>query len=159
MPARLRLFQKVVPWFHGRCLPNGNAYLPQDGRIESLPLHVHRYLVDAGHILALHHALQIDITERCHLQAHRVAEVALCSKHEDVRLYTHALQLLHGVLCGFGLQFVGGLQVRHIRQMHTYRIAPQLPAQLSDSLHKRRTLDVANGSSNLCDDKVQLLVV
>ena len=83
-----------------------------------------------------------------------VVQVAFRTQHEDVGLDTHPLQFLHGVLRGFRLQLVGSLQVGHIRQMDTHRITPQLPAQLSDGLHERCTLDVADGASHFGDDEI-----
>ena len=61
--------QEVVPRLHGRRLSNGYSYLAQDGCIKPLPLHVDWYFVDAGHVFALHHALQTDVAERSHLHA------------------------------------------------------------------------------------------
>ena len=147
------LLEKIVPRFHGRRFAHGDAYFAQDGGIKALSLHVHRHLIDAGHIFALHHALQIDITERCHLQAHRVVKVAFCTENEYVGLDAHALQFLHRVLGGFCLQLVSCLQIRHIREVHTHRIPPQLPPQLSYGFHERRTLYVANRAADLGDDK------
>ena len=97
------LVEEVVPRLHRWRLANRNANLAKDGCVESLFLHTHRHLVDAGHVLALHHTLQVDITEGGHLQAYRVAEVAFSTEYEDIGLDTHALQFLHGVLGGFGL--------------------------------------------------------
>ena len=92
----MSLFVKeVVPRLHGWRFSYWYAYLAHNGRIESLLLHTHRHFIDAGHILALHHALQIDITKRCHLHAHRVIKVAFGTKHKDVRLDTHRLQFLY----------------------------------------------------------------
>ena len=84
-----------------------------------------------------------------------VIKVAFGSEHEDIGLDTHRLQLLDTMLCGLGLQFVGSLQIRHIGQVYTYGITSQLPPQLSDGFHERRTLNVADGTAHLCDDKVE----
>ena len=153
------LVEEVVPGSHGGCLANRNTYLAEDGCIEPLALHAHRHLVDGGHILALHHALEIDITKRRHLHAQGIVEVALSTQNEDIGLYAHPLQFFHGVLGWLGLQLFCSLQVRHVGKMHADRIAPQLPAQLSDGLHKRCTLDVANGAAHFSDDKVELLAL
>ena len=103
------LVQEVVPRFHDRCFTNGHPHLPQDSRVESLPLHTDRHLVDARHVLALYHTLQVDIAERCHLHAQKVVQVALRAQHQYVGLYAHPLQFLHRVLCGLDLQLVGSL--------------------------------------------------
>ena len=81
--------------------------------------------------------------------------MSLCAQHQDIWLYSHTLQLLHRVLCRLGLQFISGFQVGYICQMHTYCIATQLPAQLTDSLHKWCTLNVADGTTYLSDHEVE----
>ena len=150
-------FKKRMPGSHCRCLAHRDSNLAHDGSIESLALHADRHLVDAGHVLTLNDALQVYITERCHLHAHCIIKVAFGAKHEDVGLNSHALQFLHRVLRGFGLQLVGSFQIGHIGQMHTHGIATQLPTQLSDGLHKWCALDVADGASHLGDDEVKNL--
>ena len=42
--------------------------------------------------------------------------------------------------------------------MYANRIATQLPAQLSDGLHERCTLDVADGTTHFGDDEVKSFV-
>ena len=69
--------EEVVPRFHGRSLTHRNADLTHDSGIKTLLLHTHWHLIDRGHVLALHDALQIDITERRHLHAQMVIKVAL----------------------------------------------------------------------------------
>ena len=71
--------EERIPGCHRRSFAHRDADFAQDGCIETLLLHIYRYLVDAGHILALHHTLQINVTEGCHLHAQRVVKVALCA--------------------------------------------------------------------------------
>ena len=151
------LVEEVAPGFHGWCLSHWDADLSHDGCIEPLLLHAHWHLVDGGHILALYHTLQIDITKRRHLHAQMVIKVALRTKDENIRLDTHALQFLDGVLSGFGFQLLGSFQIRHIGKMYAHGIATQLPAQL-DSLHEGCTLNVADGTAHLCNHEVEALV-
>ena len=150
--------QKIVPRLHGQRLADRQTRLAQDGRIQSLFQHTDGHLVDAGHVLAQDDAVQIHIAERGHLHPHLVVQMAFRAEHEDIGLYAHSLQLLYAVLCRFGLHFFGRLQVGHVGQVYRHRVAAQLPAQLADGLHKRRTLDVADGAAHLRDDKIQLLV-
>ena len=84
-----------------------------------------------------------------------IVQMALCAQYQYVGLYAHTLQLFHAVLCGLGLQLTGSLQIRHVRQVYAYRLSSQFPSQLSDSLHKRCTLDVTDGAAHLGDDKVE----
>ena len=146
-----------MPGCHGGCLADGYACLAQDGGVEALTLHADWHLVDACHILALHHTFQVDIAERSHLHAQCVVEVALGAQHKDVGLDAHALQFPYGMLGGLRLQFIGCLQVGNVCQVHTNGIAPQLPSKLTDSFHERRTLYVADGAAHLCNDEIQFL--
>ena len=102
------LVKEIAPGLHGRCLAYGDTNLTHNGCVQSLVLHVHGHLVNAGQVLALHHALQIHVAERCHLHAHAVVKMALGAQYQDIGLNTHTLQFLHAVLCGLGLQLVGG---------------------------------------------------
>ena len=103
------LVEKIAPGLHGRCLAYGDTNLTHNGSIKSLVLHVHGYLVDAGQILALHHALKVNVAERCHLHAHAVIQMALGAQYQDIGLNTHTLKLFYAVLCGLGFQLVGSL--------------------------------------------------
>ena len=95
--------EEVVPRLHGGCLSHRDTNLAQNGRIKTLSLHAHRNLVDTRHILALDHTFKVYITERRHLHAQGIVEVALCSQDEDIGLDSHALQFFYAVLGGFGL--------------------------------------------------------
>ena len=57
------LGKEVVPGFHGRCLTDRDSNLSHDGSIQSLVLHVYRYLIDAWHILALYHTFKVNVTK------------------------------------------------------------------------------------------------
>ena len=81
--------------------------------------------------------------------------MAFRTKYENIWLNTHTLQLLHRVLRGFRLQLVGSFQVRHISKVHAHRITSQLPPQLTYGLHKRRTLDVANGTADFANNEIK----
>ena len=153
------LVEEVVPGLHRRCLAHGDANLTQDGGIQSLMLHAHGHLIDRGHILTLHHALQVHVTERCHLHPHAVVQMTLCAQHQNIGLNAHTLQLLHRVLRGFGLQLVSSLQIRYVGQVHTHGVSAQLPAQLSDGLHEGRTLNIADGAAHLSDNEVKLFIL
>ena len=73
--------------------------------------------------------------------------------------FSHALQLLHAVLRGFGLQLIGSLQIGHVGEVNADSVATQLPAQLTDGLHEGGAFDVADGAAHLGDDEVELLVL
>ena len=73
--------KEVAPRFHFRHFSYRDSYFAQNSSIEALPLHAHRHLIDAGHILTLHHALKVNITKRRHLHAQGIVEVAFCSQY------------------------------------------------------------------------------
>ena len=87
------------------------------------------------------------------------AELVLGAEHEDVRLDAGALQFLHGVLGGLGLQLAGGGQVGDVGQVDHDGVAAQFPLQLADALQVGQGLDVAHGAANLGDDEVELVFV
>ena len=122
-------------------------------------LHVHRHLIDAGQVFALNDAVEIDVTEGGHLFADLVRQVLLSAQHEDVGLDTYALQLLDGVLCRLCLQLAGSFEVGHVSKVHADCALAEFPFQLTDSLHERCALDVADGTSDLCDDEVIVVLL
>ena len=78
----------------------------------------------------------------------------LSAEDEHVRLYADALKLLDTVLRRLGLQLSCCLKVRNVGKVYVYGALSEFPFQLSDSLQERRTLYVADCSSNLSDDEV-----
>ena len=147
-----------MPTLHLGGLAHGHAELPQQRRVQSLFLHVDRHFVDTRQVLALHHALQIDIAEGGHLLADTVRKVLFGAQYEHVGLDASSLHLLHGVLGGFGLEFVSSPQIGHVGEMHAHGTIAQLPFQLADGFQKRRRLDVADGAPDLRNHKVNVVV-
>ena len=60
------------------------------------------------------------------------------------------------MLGGFGLELSGGFQIRDISKVDAKGIAAQFPAQLTDGLQVRGTLNVSDGAANFGDNKVKL---
>ena len=83
----------------------------------------------------------------------------LCSEYEHVGLYTHALQLLHAVLCGLCLELACSLEIGDISKVYAHGALAQLPLQLPDGLEEGRALYVAYGTSYLCDDEVVVILL
>ncbi len=69
--------QEPVPRSELGCLAHGDAHLAQDYSIKTLFLHVDRHLVDAVQVLALYHALKVNITESGHFAAQIVIQMLL----------------------------------------------------------------------------------
>ena len=75
---------------------------------------------------------------------------AVGAAQQDIRLNADRAQLFHRVLCRLGLDLSGGGDVGHQRQMHEQRpLTPQFDAHLTNRLHERQRLDIANSSTNL----------
>ena len=146
--------EELSPGTESRLGSDGLTALLQDGDVKALFLHADGHLINGGHVFALAHAVEVDVTEGCHLLADIVIQMLLCAEHEDVGLDTYALELFHTVLCRFRLQLTGSAQIGHIGEVDINGTLAQLPFQLTDSLHVRSALDVADGTADLRDDKV-----
>ena len=83
----------------------------------------------------------------------------LGAQDEDVGLYAHALQLLHGVLRWLCLQLAGSLQVGYVCKMNVDGILAHLPFHLSDCFHERSALNVADSAADLGDDEVVVILL
>ena len=83
----------------------------------------------------------------------------LGAQHEDVRLYAHALQLFHGVLCRFRFQFAGSREIWYICKVYAKSISAKFPFKLAYALKVRKTLYVAHRSAYLGYDKVIVVLL
>ena len=70
-------FQKIAPRSQLWCRSDFHAHLTQNDSIQSLTLHVDRYLIDAWHILTLDDGRQINITEMGNLRTKVVTQLML----------------------------------------------------------------------------------
>ena len=136
------------------CFTNGHTQLFKNHAVNALILHTHRHLINGGHIRTLEHGIGTHITEVCHLLAKSSIEFVFSAEHQDVRLNTFALQLLHRVLRRFGFEFSCSSQIRNIGEVDANGILTQFPFELSDGFHERQALDVTNRSAYFSDDKI-----
>ena len=83
----------------------------------------------------------------------------LGSEHEHVGLDALALQFLHGVLGGFGLQFAGSLEIGHEREVYAHGILAQFPFHLADGLQEGGTLNVTDGAANLGNHEIVVILL
>ena len=83
----------------------------------------------------------------------------LGTQHEHIGLNTNALQLLHTVLRGLGLKLASGVEVRHVGEVNVDGVASQFPLQLANGLHVRSALNVANGSTDLGNHEIVVLLL
>ena len=146
--------QEVAPGAERWFLADFHAELAQYGGVEALVEHVHRHFIDGRQVFALHHAVKVYVAEGGDFLQYGVAEVFLRAQHEHVGLYADALQLLHGVLRGLGLQLSGCLEVGNVGEVDAHGVLAHLPFHLPDGLEEGHALYVADGSAYLGDDEV-----
>ena len=151
--------EESFPWTQCRLLADRLSHLAEDGGVEALVLHVDRYLVDARKVFALDYAVDVYVTEACHLLQDSLFEMLLGAENQNIWLNTYALQFLHGVLGRLCLQLACCLQIRHIGEVNIDGVLAQFPFQLSDSFHVWGTLDVADGSANLGNHEVIVILL
>ena len=152
--GRTAQLQEMVPGTQHRRLPHRDTHLAKNSGIEPLTLHVNRNLIDTGQVLTLDDTLQGHIAEAGHFQSYGVVQMQFRSQYEDIRLNARRLQFLHTMLSGLCLQLACCFEIRHISEMHAHGIPSQLPLHLADSFQKRCTLNITDGATYLCDDKV-----
>src|SRR5262249_27931286 len=77
----------------------------------------------------------------------------------DVRLDADRPQFAHRVLRWFGLQFACARYERHQGQMDVDRLAArQIIAELTDRFEIGQALDIADGATDLAQNKVEIIV-
>ena len=75
----------------------------------------------------------------------------LGSANYNIRMYSVLLKHSHRVLCWFGLELFCSAKVWHKCKVYNKTILiRKFPLQLTNSLHKRKRLNVTHGSSKLC---------
>ena len=122
-------------------------------------LHVDRNIINAGQILALNNAIHVYVTESSYLLTNVIIEVLLCTKHEDIRLNTHTLQLFHTMLCGLSLQLARCTEVGHVCQMEVDSTLAEFPFHLTNSLQEWCRLNISDRTTNLCNHKVIVILL
>ena len=99
------------------------AQLVANQAVESLLVQHAWHFVDGVHVPHADHAPFGHVGEQRNLVALFVRNRSVCAAEQHVGLNTDFAQLLCGVLGGFGLEFAGGRDPRHIRQVHKRRVA------------------------------------
>ena len=83
------------------------------------------------------------------------AKLPVAAANQDVWLNSDAEKFFHAVLGRLGLQFAGGGDERHEREMNEDDIfRPQLQAHLADGFQKRQRFDVADRSADFDEHHV-----
>ena len=135
-----------------------NAEGAADVGIESLLVQDERDLVDAGGVDGRDHGVDGDVALQRDLALQAVGNGLVAAADDDVGLDTAAAQLGDRVLGGLGLLLARD-EVRHQGEVHVADVVtPDVPPKLADCLNERDDLDVADGSADLDDDDVDVLV-
>ena len=136
---------------------DGQAGLGEHELVEMLLVHLQRDFVNRGHVDRLDDSGRVYITEEGHLLAQVQREVVLGTQHQNIGLDTHLLQLFYRVLGRFGLQLFGGSDIGHIGKVYAHTVLAQLPPQLTHALEIGQRLDVAHGTADFGNHKVELV--
>ena len=82
----------------------------------------------------------------------------LSAQDEDIGLDTNLLELLDGVLGGLGLHFTSRSDIGDVGQVDAQAVLPELPLELSYAFEEGEGFDIADGTTDLGDDEVVLLL-
>ena len=82
----------------------------------------------------------------------------LSTQDEDIGLDTDLLELLDGVLGGLGLHFASRSDIGDVGQVDAQAVLPELPLELSYTFEEGEGFDIADGTTDLGDDEVVLLL-
>jgi len=78
---------------------------------------------------------------------------------ENVGLDADGAQLLDRMLGRLGLQFAGGFDIGHQRQVHeTGARVAEFVAELADRLEKRQALDIADRAADFDEEEIDLVL-
>ena len=129
-----------------------------DFAIDVLPVEITRHHVDAFDIAGAEDAVLADVAEKGEFPADVTGEIELAAADEDVGLDANFAEGGDAVLGWLGLEFVGGADVGHKRDVDVDDVAAILfSSELSDSLEERQRFDVADGAADLDDGDVTIL--
>ncbi len=127
--------------------------------VHALLLQRERQLVDRMlDVAALDDGLRRHVAEHRELAAQVAVERMVRAAHEHVRLDADLAELGDGLLRRLGLQFAGGVEVRHERDVDEHDVlGPDLERELPHRLEERQALDVAGRAADLGDEDVAVL--
>ena len=140
-------------------MPAGEVQLADDQFIQPVLDQADGHLVDREVlVLLLDHGLDRHVAEQGDLGAIVAGERVFGAADEDVGLNADLAQLADRVLGGLGLQFVGGLQVGHQRQVDVEAVLlAEVERELADGFEEGLAFDVAHGAADLGNHDVDAL--
>ena len=135
-----------------------DAEPPQDDLVDAIRLQRQGHLVDRKVLVTLlDHGVERHVAKERDLLAVGDVEAPFGAADEDVRLDTDLAEDAHRVLGGLGLQFAGGLEVGHEREVDEDAVFPaHLHRDLADRLQERQALDVAHRAADLGDRDIDV---
>ena len=140
---------------HPRVKPELAAY----HRIEAVLIEHQRRFVKAVHGIVFYDAVFFYIAEQGNLVLYRIFKGSINAGHDDVGMYSHGLKIFYGMLRGLALVLVGAGQIGHERNMDKQAVFPAFfKGNLSYRLDKWLTFDIADGSSNLRDKYIRVVI-
>ena len=111
LPA-LDLFYQCRPFLQiAWCCFKGK--LPAHDRREVGFFEHQRGFIEIGQGDILNHTVRFHITEHGNLVLNGILQRFITPEHDDIRIDSHSLQFLYGVLGRFGLVFFGATQIWH----------------------------------------------
>ena len=147
----------VLPARQIRLALSRQIEMPQHFAIHALAVVADRHRIDRIDVERRDHRLRPHIAEQRDLAAFVLRDRPVAAAQQHLRLDADIQQLLHRVLRRLGLQFAGGRNVRHQRQVHEHRpLRPKLVAELADRLQERQAFDVADRAADLHQHEVEV---
>ena len=117
------------------------------------------YFVNVFDILRGNHRLGRDIAEEGDLLLDVFGEKTIGSTQHYVRLNTDLTKLLDRVLSRLGLQLSGSLHVGHQGEVDEHGVlTTHIVAELTNCLQKGQAFDVADGSTDLDNDHIDIIL-
>jgi len=100
-----------------------------------------------------------DITKERNFSFLSIWNSMLRTAHKYIRLKSIAHELMNRVLCRLGFEFSAGWEIWKECEMNEGTVsASKLPFELTNRLNIRKSLDIADGSANFCDNNIVLRV-
>ena len=116
------------------------------------------HFVDRGDVFGGDDGFVFDVAEQGDLRLDVFGEEAVGAAEQDVGLNSDAEQFFDRVLGGLGLEFLGGGDERHQRDVDEERVlTAKFLAHLADGFDERQGLDVADRAADFDDGHVDFL--
>ena len=132
-----------------------------DQVVGALALEHQRHLVNRMvHVLFLDDRLDGHVAEQGNFLAQFLVERLLAAADQEVRRDADFAQLGDRLLRRLGLQFAGGLDERHVGDVHENGVVvADFEREFADGLQKRQPFDVAGRAADFGDDDVGLALL